>query len=53
MKGAAEYEQLIKHIDKATAGMEAVSMGHFLILFLIIGANLILLINKFSAKGDE
>ncbi|MFA6583006.1 MAG: hypothetical protein WCS77_01810 [Elusimicrobiaceae bacterium] len=47
MKGAAEYERLIGMPDKATAGMEAVSMGHFLILFLVFGANALLLVKKY------
>lgn len=38
MKGAAEYEQLVKKIGPATAGMDAQSFSHGLIvLFMILG----------------
>jgi hypothetical protein len=47
MKGASEYELLIEHPDKASAGMDAIGLGHFLILFLVILANIILIIQKF------
>lgn len=46
MKGASEYEILTGKPDKATAGMEAVSMGHFLVLFLIVLANVVVLLQK-------
>jgi len=40
MKGAAEYEQLIGHVAKASAGMDAQSLIHLLIIFFIIMGNL-------------
>lgn len=39
MKGAAEYEQLIGRLDKASLGMDAQSLIHFLIIFFIILGN--------------
>ena len=47
MKGAAEYETLLGKPDKAYAGMDAISMAHFLTLFLVILANVIVLALKF------
>lgn len=40
MKGAAEYEQLIGHVAKASAGMDSQSLIHLLIIFFIIMGNL-------------
>lgn len=40
MKGAAEYEQLIGHADKASAGMDSQSLIHLLIIFFIVLGNL-------------
>ncbi len=40
MKGAAEYEQLLKRPDMAAIGMPALSISHFFIVFLIIMANI-------------
>ena len=38
LKGAAEYEQLIKHPDKALLGMTSQSVAHLvIILFIILG----------------
>lgn len=47
MKGAAEYEALINHPDTATAGMDAIGMGHMLILGLILLGNGIVIALKF------
>lgn len=47
MKGAAEYESLIKQPGKGTSGMDALNMGHLLVLVLILTANVILLIVKY------
>ncbi|MBI4656091.1 MAG: hypothetical protein HY746_04990 [Elusimicrobia bacterium] len=47
MKGASEYEILIKAPDKASAGMDAIGLGHFLILFLVILANVVLIVQKY------
>lgn len=41
MKGAAEYETLIEREDKATAGLDAISLGHFLIIVLLLMCNFI------------
>lgn len=48
MKGAAEYESLIGHPDKAYAGLDAISLGHFLILLLLALCNLIPIISRFT-----
>ena len=50
LRGGAEYESLLNYSGQATAGMAAVSMGHFLILALIIMANLMVLAQKFILK---
>ena len=40
MRGAAEYEALIRHPDKAMQGMTAQSLGHLAIVLLVILGNL-------------
>ncbi|MCB2231639.1 hypothetical protein KQH82_13045 [bacterium] len=40
MKGAAEYEQLIGHKDRAVRGMDAQSLIHLLIIGLVVLGNL-------------
>lgn len=40
MKGAAEYEVLVGHPGTATAGMDAQSFSHALIIIFIILGNL-------------
>ncbi|MCH7493875.1 hypothetical protein IIA16_04100, partial [bacterium] len=40
MKGGAEYEKLVGAPDKATRGMDAQSLGHFVIVLFIILGNL-------------
>lgn len=40
LKGAAEYEKLIKTPGSATSGMDAQSIGHLVIIFFIILANI-------------
>jgi hypothetical protein len=40
LRGAAEYETLLNMKGKATAGMDAQSATHFLIIFLIVVCNL-------------
>ena len=40
MKGAAEYEMLIGHVAKASAGMDAQSLIHLLIILFIVLGNL-------------
>ncbi|GAB4031654.1 MAG: hypothetical protein Fur0012_09220 [Elusimicrobiota bacterium] len=44
MKGAAEYETLIKEPGKGTSGIDALNVAHLLVLSLIIMSNLILFI---------
>ena len=40
LKGAAEYEQLINHRDRAFIGMDAQSITHILIVIFIIFGNI-------------
>ncbi len=51
MKGAAEYEQLVKLPGLATAGMDAQSLAHAVIVFSIIFGNVIFLLKKRSSSG--
>ncbi|MBI5211242.1 MAG: hypothetical protein HY927_14815 [Elusimicrobia bacterium] len=48
MKGAAEYESLIGKPDKAYAGLDAISLGHFLILLALAMCNLIPVLTRFT-----
>jgi len=47
MKGAAEYESLIKQPGKGTSGIDALNLAHLLVLALILTSNIILLIVKY------
>lgn len=54
LKGAAEYEFLIKTPGTATAGMDAQSLAHLLIIIFIVIGNLnYWQERKEAAKGDE
>jgi len=44
MKGAAEYESLIKEPGKGTSGIDALNVAHLMVLFLIVFSNIALLI---------
>ncbi|MCD6169238.1 MAG: hypothetical protein J7J76_01625 [Candidatus Latescibacteria bacterium] len=46
MKGAAEYEKLLQSQGPATAGMDAQSIAHAVIIFFILFGNLVMLITK-------
>lgn len=46
MKGAAEYETLLERIGTASAGMDAQSIAHGLIIFFILFANFFYFLNK-------
>ncbi len=46
LKGAAEYETIIGHPGIATSGMDAQSLGHFVIIFFIVAGNVLFIINK-------
>ena len=50
LKGAAEYELLIEHSDKAVRGMDAQSMAHLMIVIFIIIGNIGFMIQKRSQK---
>ena len=47
MKGAAEYESLIKQPGKGTSGIDALNLAHLLVLILILTSNIILLFVKY------
>ena len=47
MKGAAEYESLIKQPGKGTSGIDALNLAHLLVLVLILTSNIILLFVKY------
>jgi len=50
LKGAAEYEALIKQKGTATAGMDAQSIAHLLIVLFIILGNIAYFISKKTPK---
>jgi len=47
MKGAAEYESLVKVPGKGTSGIDSLNLGHLLVLILISVSNIILLLIKY------
>ena len=54
LKGAAEYEYLINSPGTATAGMDAQSLAHLLIIiFIVIGNVNYWRAKKTAAKGDK
>ncbi len=53
MKGAAEYEKLIGIPGTATIGMDAQSMAHLLIIFLVIVGNLGFFMKRRKAKDAK
>jgi hypothetical protein len=50
MKGAAEYEQLVKHPGLGTSGMVAQSSVHVMVVIFILFANIIYFLEKRRAK---
>jgi len=50
MRGSAEYEKLVGVKGTATAGMDAQSMGHFLIVFLILLGNIAYFMGRSGSK---
>ena len=47
MKGAAEYESLVKEPGKGTSGIDALNLAHLLVLGLILTSNIILLVIRY------
>lgn len=47
MKGAAEYEYLIKTPGKGTSGIDALSLAHVMVVILIVFSNIAMLILKY------
>jgi len=46
LKGAAEYEAMIGRQGIATSGMDAQSLGHFVIVIFIVAGNVLFLVNR-------
>lgn len=53
MKGAAEYEKMVGAPGTATIGMDAQSLAHLLIIFLVIVGNLGFFMKRGKSKGSE
>ncbi|MFO7897392.1 MAG: hypothetical protein R6U84_10700 [Candidatus Cloacimonadales bacterium] len=53
LKGAAEYEQLVGAEDLATAGMDAQSLAHLIIIIFIAIGNINYWRDKKKAKGEK
>jgi hypothetical protein len=53
MKGAAEYEALIKRRDLGIAGMDAQSVAHAVIVFFIIVGNVTFFLGKSRRQSGE
>ncbi len=53
LKGAAEYEKLIDKKDTATAGMDAQSFVHLLIVLMIIFSNIVYFAQKHVDKAMD
>jgi hypothetical protein len=51
LRGAADYELLVKHPAKATAGMRPQSAAHLLIIALIVIANIEVLVSYVRNRG--
>lgn len=51
MRGAAEYELLIKRPDRAVAGMDAQSLAHVVILFFVLLGNIAYLTRRRGEKA--
>lgn len=51
MKGAAEYEVLIKHPDTASKGMDAQRIVHIMIIFFVILGNIIFFMERRNKKS--
>ncbi|MCP4706494.1 MAG: hypothetical protein GY865_17995 [candidate division Zixibacteria bacterium] len=53
MKGAAEYEKMVGAPGSATIGMDAQSMAHFLIIFMVILGNVGFFLSRKNKKATE
>lgn len=53
MKGAAEYEKMVGAPGTATIGMDAQSLAHLLIIFLVIVGNLGFFMKRGKSKGSK
>lgn len=47
MKGAAEFESLVKEPGKGTSGIDALNLAHIMVLLLIFTSNIILLVVRY------
>nr|MBN2278275.1 hypothetical protein [candidate division Zixibacteria bacterium] len=52
MKGAAEYEKMVKIAGSATRGMDSQSLVHLLIIFFVIVGNISFFITRRKDKGS-
>ena len=53
LRGAADYETMLKQPEDATKGMQAQSLTHMLIIVLIIGANVHFVMRAAARKEKE
>ena len=53
MKGAAEYENLINHPDRAMLGMTAQSVSHITIILFVIIGNIGFFVNRRRKRGGR
>ncbi len=53
MKGAAEYEKMVGHPGSATIGMDAQSMAHFLIIFMVLIGNIGFFLSRRKQKAKK
>ncbi len=53
LRGAAEYEGLIKHKGSAMAGMDAQSAAHFAIIALVLACNIFYFLGRRAKKNQE
>jgi len=53
LTSSAEYEQILKQPGLATAGVDAVSMSHLLVVLLVVIGNVAFLAYRGSSKGGK
>ncbi|MBI4656095.1 MAG: hypothetical protein HY746_05010 [Elusimicrobia bacterium] len=47
MKGGAEYESLLGIPGKGTSGIDALNLGHFMVVILILISNIIIIVTRY------
>ena len=53
LAGAAEYERLVGHLDSATAGMQAQSVTHLVIIAFILLGNILYFLSRSKAQRGK